>query len=57
MAVETTDCVLTADVCRPGKRGSNIRIEVDHEVTLLSKPFIAVFDLLGDPLPEFVAAQ
>ena len=52
----TADNSLTADVGRVGKCRGNIRIEVDHQVTLLRKLFVTVFDLLGDPLSEVVAA-
>ena len=49
--------VLTADIRRVAERGSNIRVEIDHEITLLGQPFITVFHLLRDPLPEAVAAE
>ena len=52
-----TNHVLTADVRRVPECGSDIRVQIDHEVTLLSQLFITVFDLLRDPLPEAVAAE
>ena len=57
MIIRTTDCILTADVSRVAKCGGNVRIKVDHEITLFGKPIVAVFDLLRDPLPEVVTAE
>ena len=52
----TADNSLTADVGRAGKCRGNLRIEVDHQVTLLRNLFVTVFDLLGDPFSEAVTA-
>ena len=57
MVIRTTDRILTADVSRVAKCGGNVGIKVDHEITLFSKPIVAVFDLLRDPLPEVVTAE
>ena len=57
VVIRTTDRILTADVSRVAKCGGNVRIKVDHEITLFGKPVVAVFDLLRDPLPEVVTAE
>ena len=49
--------VLTADISRVAKCSSNLWIQVDHEVTLLSKLIIAIFHLLRDPLSKVVTTQ
>ena len=48
---------LTADICRVAKRGSNIWVELNHKVTLLSNSVVSIFDLLRYPGSEVVASK
>ena len=54
VVVRTTDRILTTDVGRAAKRCSNLRIQIDHEVSLFCKLVVSIFHLLRDPLSEFV---
>ena len=49
---DTNDKVLTADVERAAERRRDLRVELDHELLLLCKLFVATLDLLRDPLPQ-----
>ena len=48
---------LTADVYRVTKCGSNIRVELNHKVSLLSNSIVSIFNLLRDPCSEVVASK
>ena len=48
---------LTADVDRFTERSCDLWVKVDHEVAFLCNLFIAILDLLRDPLSEVVTSK
>ena len=44
--------VLTADIDRAAEGLGDLRVELNHQVSLVRKLFVSLLDRLGDPLPE-----